>query len=237
MRFHKTILFLAFLFSFTASAWAVNLSQLRQNAKDLMAKSGDSYTSDAVIDSSINRSIIYVSNACSCMVNLDSITTTVAKKHDTLPDDFGAINAVFNIDKKIGLDQIQVKDLGFIKGTATADSSPTFFYIYGKTVGDSAGTTSNHFIGWEITPLKAQKIYIWYYPTGKKLTSGGAILKLPDEFNTAVIYRAIKEIYGIELEYDDATWWGNEADKEIALAKAGKLKPLDRFTVPKAIGQ
>jgi len=228
----KKILLLLALLNLLNSAEATSLAQFRFVVRDIMEDSATRHHSDATIDSAVNRTIVFVTNACSCIVAKDSFNTVSATKEYVLKADFKTIQAVYNSDKKAGLYQISVENLGKINPIVTR-THPSYFYIFGRRQNDTL-----YWMGLDFTPTEVNKIYYWYFPKAKKLTSGAVATNLPDEFHTAVIYRTIEELYAREYEYEKSILWGTRADKEIIIAKSSKFRQPDVILeIPKIVKQ
>jgi len=218
------------------SVSATTLSQFRFNVRDVMEDSATRHHSNATVDSAVNRAIVYVTNACSCLVQKDSVTTSAGTKEYSLNVKFSSIKAVYNSTKKQALYQIAVEGLGKIpSGLSTTSPNITQFYIYGLDPTDTL-----YHIGFEATPTDENIMWYWFYPQAKKLAGAdtAGATNLPDEFHTSVIYSTIKELYLREHEFGKAKEWELQAEKEILRAKLSKAVPVDKIVeIPKVFKQ
>jgi len=216
------------------SVSATTLSQFRFSVRDLMEDSATRHHSDATVDSAINRAVVYVTNACSCLVQKDSVTTVAETKEYPLNVKFSSIKAVYNSTKKQPLYQIGVEGLGKIpSGLTTTSPNITQFYIYGLHPTDTL-----YRIGFETTPTDVNVMWYWFYPQAKKLVGADSVTNLPDEFHTSVIYSTIKELFLREHEFGKAKEWELQAEKEILRAKLSKAVSVDKIVeTPKIFKQ
>ena len=229
MKFRE-FLTIALLLILSSSAFAITRGGLEDRIRSLSSNEGiTAYHSDAILDTFINMAMSYVTSACSCKTEKDTVMVSANTREYALPANFENIKSVFsdNVPLK-ALTQITSEDIGQFDVQVRADSLPPYFYIEGKD--------SFKKIGFDYIPVKSRKFNFWYYASAKFLIADDSTSDLPEAFDNAIVYYALGLLWYREMEDGKGAYFQAKADDEILKAKM-KMKIPDRIVLPKAVPQ